>query len=342
MNGIAAFTCLGQVQESDNQLYLATQTYQRVLELVTDIAPSYACEAYLGLARLSYQWNDLDTAEQYVQQSIQLAQQMENIDTPATGWMLLARLKLVQGDVAGAVTTLATAEQFVHQHNFDHRVTEIAGEQVLTLLHQGNLTAATHLIEKYDLPIIQARVNIAHGDPSQALALLDPLHQQAAVKGWADEQLKVMVLQAVAYHAHGEKDKAIQVLGDALMLAEPNGFIRIFVDEGLPMAELLSEAANRGMMPEYLAKLLAGFKTEKQKNADIPHLPSDQPLIEPLSERELEILQLVAQGLSNREISEQLFLALSTVKGHNRNIFDKLQVQRRTEAVARAHELGLL
>ena len=161
-------------------------------------------------------------------------------------------------------------------------------------------------------------------------------------KGWQDERLKVMVLQAVALHAHGEKDKAVQLLGEALALAEPGGFIRIFVDEGAPMAQLLSEAASHGIMPDYIGKLLAAFEAEKRKSEDKPDLPPAQPLIEPLSQRELEVLQLIAQGLSNREISERLFLALSTVKGHNRKIFDKLQVQSRTEAVARARELGLL
>jgi LuxR family maltose regulon positive regulatory protein len=145
----------------------------------------------------------------------------------------------------------------------------------------------------------------------------------------------------------------VQLLGDALALAEPGGFIRIFVDEGPPMAQLLSEAAAHGVMPDYIGKLLAVFEAEGQtvlagrqagpgKSEDKSYLPSAQSLIEPLSQRELEILQLIAQGLSNREISERLFLALDTVKGHNRSIYGKLQVQRRTEAIARARELGLL
>ena len=116
------------------------------------------------------------------------------------------------------------------------------------------------------------------------------------------------------------------------------------------MAELLSAAAAQGIRPDYVGKLLAAFEAEKQKSEYKPdlaaHLPEGQPvgepLIEPLSQRELEVLRLIAQGLSNREISERLFLALDTVKGHNRKIFDKLQVQRRTEAVARAHALGLI
>jgi LuxR family maltose regulon positive regulatory protein len=131
-------------------------------------------------------------------------------------------------------------------------------------------------------------------------------------------------------------------LGEALALAEPGGFIRIFVDQAAPMAQLLLEAASRGVMPDYVGKLLAAFKAEKRKSEDKPGLPPARLLIEPLSPRELEVLQLIAQGLSNHEICERLFLALDTVKGHNRRIFDKLQVQRRTEAIARARELGLL
>ena len=130
----------------------------------------------------------------------------------------------------------------------------------------------------------------------------------------------------------------MQLLGEALALAEPGGFIRIFVDEGMPMARLLSEAAAHGIMPDYTGRLLAAFEAE-------PYLspaPPAQPLTEPLSQRELEVLQLIAQGLSNREISERLFLALDTVKGHNRSIFGKLLVKRRTEAVAKARSLGIL
>jgi LuxR family maltose regulon positive regulatory protein len=151
-----------------------------------------------------------------------------------------------------------------------------------------------------------------------------------------------MVLEAVAYYARGEKDKAAQVLEESLRLAEPGGFIRIFVDEGAPMARLLSEAASHGIMPDYTGKLLTAFEADQRKSEDKPDLPPAPPLIEPLSQRELEVLQLIAQGLSNREIGQRLFLALSTVKGHSRIIFDKLGVQRRTEAVARARQLGLL
>jgi LuxR family maltose regulon positive regulatory protein len=132
---------------------------------------------------------------------------------------------------------------------------------------------------------------------------------------------------------------------EALTLAEPAGCVRSFVDEGLPMADLLFAAAGRGRMLEYIEKLLTVMDTGKQSSEGTsdrpPAQPQIRPLIEPLSPRELEVLRLIAQGLSNHEIGERLFLALDTVKGHNRKIFGKLQVQRRTEAAARSRELGL-
>jgi LuxR family maltose regulon positive regulatory protein len=342
---ISATAGLGNLQEAENELYLAAQTYRRVLQLAGDPPQPAAYEAHLGLARICYQWNDVDAAQQHGQQSVQLAREFENTDRCTACEVFLARLKLAQGDVAGAAAILAEADQFVRQHNFVYRMPEVAAAQVLTLLRQGNLAAAAHLAQAHELPISQARVHLAQGDTSTALAALEPLRRQVEAKGWEDERLKVMVLQAVAHHVHGEKEEAVQLLGDALALAEPGGFIRLFVDEGIPMAQLLSGAAARGIMPDYIGKLLAAFEAEEQKSEDksyLPPAPSAQPLIEPLSPRELKVLQLIAQGLSNREISERLFLALSTVKGHNRNIYGKLQVQRRTEAVARARELGLL
>jgi LuxR family transcriptional regulator, maltose regulon positive regulatory protein len=343
---IMATTGLGNIQREDNQLYRAAQTYRRVLQVVGDPPLPVACEAHLGLARVFYEWNDMDAAEQHGQQSVQLARQFENIvDRIVACGVFLARLKLAQGDVPGAASILAEAAQSARQHNFVHRMPDVAGAQVLTLLRQDNLAAAAQLAQTHQLPISQARVHLAQGDPSTALAVLEPLRRQTDAKGWADERLEVMVLQAVAHQAHGERDEAVQLLGDALAQAEPGGFIRMFVDEGIPMARLLSEAAAHGIMPDYTSRLLAVFEAEAQMSEDRSYPPSAPPahsLTEPLSQRELEVLQLIAQGLSNREISERLFLALDTVKGHNRRIYGKLLVQRRTEAVAKARALNIL
>ncbi|HZG68404.1 MAG TPA: LuxR C-terminal-related transcriptional regulator, partial [Herpetosiphonaceae bacterium] len=336
---ILATGSLGQVQEADNQLHLAAASYQRVV-LLAGVPPlSTASEALLGLARISYQWNDLQAAEQYGHQCLQLTRQSQSVDTFASYGVFLARLRLAQDDAPGAVAVLDEAEAFVRQHGFVFRMADVVAAQVLTLLRQGRLAAAAHLAQTHELPISQARVHLAQGDPSTALALLLPVRQQVEATGWADEWLRVLVIQAVAYYAHGELDTAMRLLQDALALARPGGFIRLFVDEGAPMAQLVSEAAARGMMPDQTERLLAAWDTQRQKSAgDSPSRTArlSPPLDETLSERELEILRLIAQGCSNREISERLFLAVDTIKGHNSSTYAKLGVQRRTEAVARA------
>jgi LuxR family maltose regulon positive regulatory protein len=337
---------LGNIQEAENQLHPAAQSYRRALDLIGDIPQAVAgCEAQLGLARLCYEWNELDAADKYGQLSLQLSRQQENTDRFVSCEVLLARLKLAQGDAAGAIAMLAEAAHSVRQRNFALRIPEVAVAQVLALLRHGELAAASQLAQAHQLPVSRARVHLAQGDPSAALEILESWRRQMEAKGWADEQLKVMVLQALALLAIGEQDRAVVLLCDALALAEPGGFIRTFVDEGPPMARLVSAAAARGVLPVYTRKVLAAFEAETRKREDKTSQPPAalaQPLIEPLSQREIEVLQLIAQGLSNQEIGERLFLALDTVKGHNRKIFDKLQVQRRTEAVARARELGLL
>jgi LuxR family maltose regulon positive regulatory protein len=343
---ILATIGLGTVQEVENQLHLAAQTYREVLQVAGDQPLQIINEAHLGLARVLYEWNDLAAAEQHARQSHYLARQYERIiDRFIVCEVFLARLHLAQGDVAGAVAQLAQAEQAARQQNFVLRLPEVAAAQVLLLLRQGNLSAAAQLAQRYDLPLSQTRVHLAQGDPAAALRVLEPVRQRAMTKGWADERLRVLVLQALAYQAQGDKAQALQVLGEALALTAAEGFIRTFVDEGLPMLRLLSAAAAQGIRPDHVGKLLAAFAPALSSTPiadDRPPDPASQLLIEPLSERELEVLQLIAQGLSNQEICARLFLALSTVKGHNQRIFAKLQVQRRTEAVARARELGLV
>jgi LuxR family maltose regulon positive regulatory protein len=162
--------------------------------------------------------------------------------------------------------------------------------------------------------------------------------------------LDILLVQALAHQAQGNLPLAMASLEQALVLAEPEGYVRIFMDEGEPMrslisdfrSQIISQSGGHGhQLLSYLNKLLAAFA---QPEAITHSTTADRKseMVEPLSQRELEVLRLIAQGLSNREIGERLFLALSTVKGHARIIFDKLQVQNRTEAVARARELGLL
>jgi LuxR family maltose regulon positive regulatory protein len=163
MYTIAATLSLGQVQETDNQLSLATRTYERVLQLAGDPPRAIACEAHIGLARITYQWNDLNTAQKHGQQCLQLTRQMENVDTFASYGVFLARVQIAQGDAAGAAAVLDEAEEFVRRHDFLFRMPDVAAAQVLTLLHQGKLAAAAHLAENHELPISQARVHPGTG-----------------------------------------------------------------------------------------------------------------------------------------------------------------------------------
>lgn len=333
---LAASTSLGQVQETENQLHMAAESYRRVLQLAGDPPWTAACEAYLGLARVLYEWNDLDTAQQHGQQCLQLARQMENVDTPATCEVFLVRLKLAQGDVAGAATVLAEADQFLRQHNFAHRRAEVAAARVLVLLRQGNLAAAAHLAQTQDFPISLARVHLKQGDPAAALAILEPRQRQVEAKGWHDEQLTIMILKAVAFHIRGEKERAVQILGDTLELAEPGGFIRIFIDEGPPMEALLRETTKHGTVSNYVRQLLEAFGNTEGRT------PVSQHLIEPLSERELEVLKLLKTELNGPEIARELMVSLNTVRTHTKSIYNKLGVNNRRMAVRRAEELDLL
>ncbi len=341
---ILASTGLGKLQELDNQLHQAAETYRRVLQLVGDPPRPVACEAFLGLARLSYAWNDLDAARINAQQSVDLAHQID-IATFASSELLLARLQLATGDVRGAIAALAQTEQAVRERALWFRLPAIAATQILALLRHGALADATRLAQAYDLPGSLARVHLAHGDTPAALRVLAGWRAQAAARGHADDLLQALVLQAVAHDAHGDQDAALRTLGEALALAEPGGIVRVFIDEGAPVARLLSRAHALGIRPAYVGRLLAAAAADtdtRTRAAILPSGPNADHLVVPLSGRELEVLGLIAQGLSNRDISERLFLALDTVKGHNRVIFSKLQVARRTEAVARARELNLI
>jgi LuxR family maltose regulon positive regulatory protein len=337
---ILATTCLGRMEEYENKLALAVETYQRVLVLVGEPPGPVACEAHVGLARIHYDWNDLDAAQRHGQLSAQLARQIE-ISNFVPSEVFLSRLMLAQGDSEGAAALLAKTDTSVREGKFWARVPELTAARIQVLLHQGSLAEAALLAESHDLPFCRARVHLAQGDPSAAMAVLKPWRHHVEARGWIEEQLGAMVLEAITYHALDQLDSALRVLGEVLALAEPAGRIRLFLDEGKPMVSLLTEAVARGIKSEYAGQILA-FSTPGQSKVGVPTLPDAHLLVEPLSPRELEVLQLIAQGLSNRDIADRLFVALDTVKGHNRKIFGKLDVQSRTEALARARELHLL
>ena len=183
-----------------------------------------------------------------------------------------------------------------------------------------------------------ARVLLAEDRPSQALALLDPMLAAAGAAGRRGAVIEIHALRALARHALDEPEEALEEIEQALALAEPEGYLRLFVDMGQPMAALLKAAGSRGVAPHYVGRLLAAFAPAGQAEPAAER----QPLVEPLTDRELEVLELLAEGLSNREIGRRLFVSLPTVKSHTGSIYGKLGVHSREQAVARARALAIL
>jgi LuxR family maltose regulon positive regulatory protein len=233
---------------------------------------------------------------------------------------------------------------------------QLSAWQVRIWLAQGNLEAASQWAGERQLDpdgeptyvheveyIVLARILIAQGRLDEATMLLQRLLEAAEAGQRTTRAIEILNLQALTLQAGGDKGQAIAVLKRALTVAEPEGFFRIFVDEGPPMAGLLYEAAARGIAPGYARRLLAAFPVaEPVKAAPAKNQAPKTEMVEPLSERELEVLQLIAEGLTNPEIASRLFLALNTVKAHTHNIYGKLNVHSRTQAIVRAQTLGLL
>jgi LuxR family maltose regulon positive regulatory protein len=173
---------------------------------------------------------------------------------------------------------------------------------------------------------------------NEAMGLLGRLLAAAEDGERTGSLIEILVLKALAHEAQGDLTPALVSLERALTLAKPEGYLRIFVDEGMPMAQLLSEVATKGILPNYVSKLMAVIEAEKQKN----DLSPSQQLVDPLSEREIEILNLIAAGLKNKEIAEQLIISLNTVLYHIKNIYRKLGVNKRTLAIAKAKEIKII
>jgi LuxR family maltose regulon positive regulatory protein len=210
-----------------------------------------------------------------------------------------------------------------------------------------------------------ARVLVASGRASEALPLIERLVKAAGSMGRQGDAIRYLALQSVALREEGDRISALASLEKALTLAEPEGYVRIFLDEGEAMAGLLREAGLRGIAPDYVTRLLAAFGMSMKDEEPALSAPSEAEgsplkgqglsderlpstvrlpysLIDPLSERELEVLRLMAAGLKHREIAEELVISLNTVRHHARNIYGKLDVHSRAKAVAKARELDLL
>ncbi len=324
----------GLVQEGQNQMHRAAEIYQSVLQLVGDQPLQIIAEVHLGLARIYYQWNDLDAAEHHAKLSLELAHQYDHIiDRFVIAEVFLVLLKLARGDVEGAGVMLAQTHETAQRKGFTHRMAEIVDMQTRLRLRRGEVEAAFAGVQTHDLPLGRARVHVADSQPAAALDVLMDYRQRIEEARRPDEWLRLLVLQAMALHANGRTEEAQAVRGEAWAIAQPQGIVRLFLDEGPAMAEVF-RAIPPTQRTEDVQRLLAAFDAESGAT------PSAG--IDALTERELDVLRLVAEGLSNREISERLFLALDTIKGYNRRIFEKLHVQRRTEAVARARDLGLV
>ncbi|HUG15373.1 MAG TPA: LuxR C-terminal-related transcriptional regulator [Thermomicrobiales bacterium] len=338
---ILATIGLGHTRELSNDLHRAAESFRHALQLLSDLALPVAGDAHIGLARICYEWNDLQAAREHGQSSIAHARQKDTHDRLVRCLVVLASIERAEGHPAEAAELVAEAERCARQHNLAALLPEIAAVQIQLLLDEGCLSQAAELARAHDLPASQARVALARGNAPAALAILAPFRQHLEAREWQNELLRAIVLQASAQQAHGDTEAALHALAEALAMAEPGGYVRTFVNEGAPMVQLLSAALARGINPDYVGTLLAACGSAVPSAPHPTRCPA-QPPIDPLSPRELDVLRLVAQGLSNREIADRLYLALDTVKGHNRVIFSKLQVSRRTEAVARARELGLL
>jgi ATP/maltotriose-dependent transcriptional regulator MalT len=362
--GITGAFILADIQMTLGHLHQAFNTYQQSLQLASEQGKSVqwgTADLYTGLSELYREWNELEAAVAHLSKSKQLGEQSA-LPRWRFRWCLAqARVKKSQGDLNVALELLDEAERkYVRGPVPD--VKPIAALKTRIWVAQGRMAEALgwarelglcpdddlDYLGEYD-HITLARVLIAQYKGDQidrslldAMALLERLLNAAEEGKRVGSVIEILVLQALAYEAKGDTPSAIERLERAVRLAEPEGPIRIFADEGVPMAHLLSEALVRGITPSYTGKLLSVIEEDERKRAEKSYLPSIQPLIEPLSQRELEVLRLIAQGLSNREIGERLLLALPTIKGYSRTLFGKLQVKRRTEAVARARELGLL
>ena len=231
-----------------------------------------------------------------------------------------------------------------------------AAHQAKLDLARGDIDAAARWAQANDLDpdgdfefhreneyMALARVFISQKRFEKAHALVERTHRIAQEIGRRQTELEGLILLALVLSAQGETDQALVHLEKALTIGEPEGYVRIFVDEGPPMARLLYEAVTRGIAPDYARQLLSAFPVAEPAQADPSETQaSNSELVEPLSERELEVLELIAEGLTNPEIASRLFLSLHTIKAHTHNIYGKLGVHNRTQAVTRARALGVL
>ncbi|HNS51570.1 MAG TPA: LuxR C-terminal-related transcriptional regulator [Anaerolineae bacterium] len=342
------FLCnLAETEIARALLRQAMQTCERAgrLAVVAGVPSSSAGFVGLEMAKILLEWNDLDAAQRRLSEGLELLVQSGISESFGSGQALLAQIRQALGDREGALAAALKAVQIAERESIP-RVVGLASACLARIrLSQEQLDLASdwagqycrhgeteYLREFEDLTLV--RVLLAEGRPAEALALLDARLSPARDAGRMSAVIEIQILRALALSTPEESLDALQ---QALTLAEPAGYVRLFLDQGEPMRALLKQAAARGIAPRYVSRLLAAFGPSGEAARKAP-----QPLVEPLTGREMEVLHLLAEDLPNREIGRRLFISLPTVKSHTRSIYGKLGVHGREEAVARAQALGIL
>ena len=348
-----ALSNLSIVQMALGRLEDAAETSQRILQITTARQRQnwpVTGLAYQGLGKLYYEWNNLDTAANYLRLGIECGQRGGLIGLEFNSRDTLTFTLQAQHDPGGVDEMLQEIAAMTKQHHHPVYAAVAAAQEARLRLIQGRLDLAGYWAETCDLHIDDAvqsyshegeyltlaRVVIAQGHAEKVIDLLRRLHLTAESDQRTGSLIEILILCALAWQDTGDLTNAVSAIEQALTLAEPEGYVRTFVDEGEPMAKLLRQVRQRGLFPHYVDKLLATVAAKESKPWGVDLLP------EPLSEREMEVLQLVAAGASNKEIADQLFIAVTTVKKHISNMLVKLDTPNRTQAAARARELGLL
>ena len=369
---IVAVINVARLQVLQGRLRAAATTYQELVPIAGGLDEVQAIHGglpyFLGLGELHYEWNELDQAGEYLAHAIVEGPDMRTTDREYVllGYLALARLHQARGDLDQAHHTLLAATDLARRRGFAaHLVSRVAAAQAQLSLSAGDLPAAKAWSEKSGLGVDDmlpftrepeyltlARIWIAQAGQGgqnillkQALSLLDRLAADATAKERGSSVLDLLIVRSQALAASGDRVAALATLAQALAFAAPEGYVRRFVDEGPALWGLLQDIdpSTIAGSPGYVPMLLAAIAAEPGASDRLK--PASSPnagLIEPLTERELEVLRLVAAGQSNAQIAQALVIALSTVKTHTNTIFGKLAVASRTQAIARAHELRLL
>ena len=359
---LTAMVWQARVQAERGRLQEAEEAFRRTLRFISErgvgLLPA-AGLAHIGMGALLYERNELEEAERELERGVELVERTREVSTLVWGCITLSRAKRARGDEEGALQAAREAERIARNAGADLQIA-IANTWMARLrLARGALAEAAAFDQECaanaknaadavrDVEhLTSARLLHARGRYDEALGLLGELGESAETTGRTGDLIEVLALQALALWAKNEKERAVGTLTRALALAEPEGYVRAFVDEGEAMVDLLSatleirqrgrlDAANR-VPARYLAKLLAALAQE----AATPR--ADQRIPEPPSERELEVLAFIAAGNSNAEIAGKLFVSVSTVKTHINRLYRKLGARSRTQAVARARELDLI